>query len=881
MSASGETPPSREDLHAVQVYLNHLAERVETEPRVVAEAVEQALPVLAQWHQTDVFAWGQAIRAQARRLIDDMPAVLVAVTAGLDGLDPTTQVAGQLHLEAGMTLNQFGDPVRAAEHLLAAVETFRTTADDSGQAWALTSLAESYAASGNQVDTLPILEEALRCADRSGDERAARRALKQKAVAYRHIGDVTNAMDAISAALAGAPEGHPKANYLLEFGHIRQMAADFAGAEEAYEAAADLYAEFHDVLGEANTRRALATTALLLGRNREGLRRLNDAERLYRQIDSSSGLAYVLRDRALVLLADGNEEDAGADITEGVERFRQSPDSLGFAGMLRSAARFYTVIGDHDRARAAIVEAEALTDDGRNPLARAGLLALKGEVAADAVDRLAAAQAAAGLYEEMCVRTGQAHALSVAAIAHVELGDPNAATLSLLAAKDALQLARTSVVDPQRRADHDFAHRDVTRNVLTAATELSTPTATKIAADVITDDAPIGLRNALNSRGLAPGVGQVLARAANATDVDGRHPSHMRQHLTAALATLDPAAVPHWPTFTEIADARPRSVTLIFGTPTRDSALPIAWRIPGGDARAVLRPLQNQDVEAIDALGRSLGEGSAEPLWHPDFRQWQYLLTDVLIPLDVQRWLRNVEQPQLTVHLPPVIAHLPLEALLLNDEFLGVIAAIERLPVPTSRPRRAEISQVAAYLDPDLAWGPERSVLPRSTADADHFRAQLGPSQLILVGCHGDTSIRGEGELSSTGGGHVLDAIDILNHDLGGSVVILEACYSGRYLGPRTGDPVTLAAIALLAGASQVIAGLFALPASDHTTGVITATAVSEVLRGTSPPEALRRARLEYLCSPRPSTRVPGTKNGSRMSSDAPWAWAGLVSYST
>ena len=39
---------------------------------------------------------------------------------------------------------------------------------------------------------------------------------------------------------------------------------------------------------------------------------------------------------------------------------------------------------------------------------------------------------------------------------------------------------------------------------------------------------------------------------------------------------------------------------------------------------------------------------------------------------------------------------------------------------------------------------------------------------------------------------HVLDAIDILNHDLGGSVVILEACYSGRYLGPRTGDPVTM-----------------------------------------------------------------------------------------
>ncbi len=138
MSASGETGPSREDLHAAQVYLNHLAGRTETEPRVVAEAVEQALPLLAEWGQSDAYAWGQAIRAQARRLVDDMPSVLDAVQAGLERLDPDTQVAAQLNLEAGMTLNQFGDPLRAAEHLQAAVDAFKATDDDSGRAWALT-----------------------------------------------------------------------------------------------------------------------------------------------------------------------------------------------------------------------------------------------------------------------------------------------------------------------------------------------------------------------------------------------------------------------------------------------------------------------------------------------------------------------------------------------------------------------------------------------------------------------------------------------------------------------------------------------------------------------------------------------------------------------
>lgn len=881
MSASGETGPSREDLHAAQVYLNHLAGRTETEPRVVAEAVEQALPLLAEWGQSDAYAWGQAIRAQARRLVDDMPSVLDAVQAGLERLDPDTQVAAQLNLEAGMTLNQFGDPLRAAEHLQAAVDAFKATDDDSGRAWALTSLAESYAASGNAVDPFPILDDALQCAERAEDARAARRALKQKAVAYRHMGDVTKALEAITASIAGAPDGQPKANYLLEYGHIRQMAGDFAGAEEAYEAAADLYAEFHDVLGEANTRRALATSALLLGRNREGLRRLNDAERLYRQIDSGTGLAYVLRDRALVLLAEGDEGAARTDIAEGVTRFRESPDSLGFAGMLRAAARFFTVIGDRDSASKAIAEAEKLTADGRNPLARAGLLALQGEVAARAIDRLAAAQAAADLYEAMDVASGQAHALSIAALAHVDLADPSAAMSTLVGASQALRLARTRVADPNRRADHDFAHRDVTRNLLTAATTLDTSTATNIAADVITDDAPLGLRRALDGGRLATEITQLLARAVNTKGTNGGHPSHVRQQLGAALTTLDLADQPHWPTFIEIADARPLSAALVFGTPTRDSALPIAWRIPGGDTHAVLQPLRDQQVEAIDALGRSLSAGDLEPLWDPASRQWQHLLTDALIPREVQQWLTAVEQPQLTIYLPPVIAHLPIEALLVDGELLGVRAAIERLPVPTGNPpAAAALSRVVAYLDPDLPWTPERSVLPDSTDDPEVFRAQLGPSRLIHAGCHGDIALRGEGALSATSGAHVLDAIDILNHDLKGSVVILEACYSGRYLGPRTGDPISLAAVALLAGASNVIASLFALPASDTTTGAIAALTAREILRGTSPPEALRRARSAYLRSCRPTTRLPGTREGRNMPGDAPWAWAGLVSYS-
>lgn len=152
----------------------------------------------------------------------------------------------------------------------------------------------------------------------------------------------------------------------------------------------------------------------------------------------------------------------------------------------------------------------------------------------------------------------------------------------------------------------------------------------------------------------------------------------------------------------------------------------------------------------------------------------------------------------------------------------------------------------------------------------------LDANTLTLIACHGTAETRLDGALQSTAGERVLDAVDLLRQPLTDSVVVFESCYSGRYLGERTGEQLTLATVALVAGARAAVAGLFSLPADDETTGVIVAALIRAIAQGADTAEALRRARQIYWESRPERVRRPGKSKGS-MESDAPWAWAGLV----
>lgn len=881
MSASDDTWPTPENLRAVQVWLNHLDDLSESQPQAVLAATETALPLLATWTVSDAYAWTLALRAKTLRFLDRLPDVLDAAESGLGSLRGDEHVAAHLHLEAGMALNQFGRQPEAAEHLKAADRVFESAGDDSGRAWALVSLAESYAGSGIPTDPEATLRLAIDLADRSGDSRAARRGWKQLAVLHRHRGQPTEALDAIWRALDGDMSAHTRANYLLELGHLKAWTGDYAAADDAYQDASASYADHGDILGQANVERALATNALILGRHIQAAKRLDRAAELYRAIRSTAGLGYVLRERAVLRTTSGDHIGALADTEEGLLCFRNSPDTLGLAGMLRAAARVRHVTGDRAGAGAALAEAYALAAGGKNPLAEAGLLSLSAEIGDTASLRLAAGTESARLYRRMGIPTGEAFALSHAARAHADLGDVDRAVATIREATAVLRSARSQVADPGRRGDHDFALRDVTTNLLKTAERLG-GLATLVMADLIVDEAPLGLRNAFNEGQPGARARRFVSRISTMKPPLGETSAtrrHLIQELGALFAFIEPGEDPVWTSFEDLASSHSSGALLAYGAPTRDGHLPIAWQLPGGRPHVDLVGLDDAAVEQIDALGYAFTADRADVLWVPQNRSWQTHLSQVVLPSPVRRWLTDEESPSLAVLFPPVLAHLPLEALLVDGEPVGLRAAVARLTVPTTATVRATLGQTVAYLDPALPWTPERLALPGFTHDPRQLRAELGPARLLFVACHGESAVRAEGALVASDGARVADALDLVAHPLTGSVIVLEACFAGRYMGPRTGEQLNLATVSLLSGASAAVAGLFALPADDSCTGAIAAALFRELAAGTSAPEALRRARWAYWSERPDHLGVPGQPELS-MPGDAPWAWAGLCAYS-
>jgi hypothetical protein len=120
--------------------------------------------------------------------------------------------------------------------------------------------------------------------------------------------------------------------------------------------------------------------------------------------------------------------------------------------------------------------------------------------------------------------------------------------------------------------------------------------------------------------------------------------------------------------------------------------------------------------------------------------------------------------------------------------------------VPTSRHTLAQINSITAYFDPALAWAPERWAIAADTITdtAAELRQRLGPQRLIVIGCHGQAATGLAGALTASDTTVVATAADLLAKRLDDSVLLLEAWWTSRYVGSRTGEHFTLATAALL-----------------------------------------------------------------------------------
>uniref|UniRef100_UPI0012EEB82D CHAT domain-containing protein n=1 Tax=Millisia brevis TaxID=264148 RepID=UPI0012EEB82D len=484
---------------------------------------------------------------------------------------------------------------------------------------------------------------------------------------------------------------------------------------------------------------------------------------------------------------------------------------------------------------------------------------------------------------------GEAMAYAAHAKALSELGNREDPMQSFAAAVEALRRARVEVVDPGRRADHDFALRDVTTTLLTVGAAVGGAVAERACSNLLLDSAPLGLRADLTARSPGPAISDFISRVADlprSRGIDTAVRRALLQQLSATVAVIGTHSRVPWFDFSDIRTNHPDHALLVIGAPQHDATLPLAWAVPTATGPSfVLVPLDQEVVDSLDGLGSAIGSDRSAPLWEELARQWQVQLTEVLLPAELQRWVMH-PGGRLAVILPSVLAHLPIEALLIDDVPLGVRAAVSRIPAPNGAPLgpAQSMADINGYLDPAFSWAPEKAALGAEDAhcvgDVAQVPELLGTDTLTLVGCHGTADTRLDGALVSTAGERVLDAIDLLRRPLTDSVVVFESCYSGRYMGERTGEQLTLATSALIAGATAAVAGLFSLPADDHTTGIIVAALIRAVAGGEDAAEALRQAREIYWESRPERVRRPGGESDS-MPSDAPWAWAGLVVFTS
>jgi CHAT domain-containing protein len=165
-----------------------------------------------------------------------------------------------------------------------------------------------------------------------------------------------------------------------------------------------------------------------------------------------------------------------------------------------------------------------------------------------------------------------------------------------------------------------------------------------------------------------------------------------------------------------------------------------------------------------------------------------------------------------------------------GDAALVIAASDERAPAVATEARAlAEL----------MPWA-ETAIGPDATSAL--LRSRAGGAGLLHIACHGlyrpDNPLFSALRLAD----RWVTAAEVLDLDLGGALVTLSACESGRP-GYGAAEPVGLAWAFLAAGASGAIVSQWVV--NDRSTAALMSRLYRRLTAGDPPAQALRRAQLE------------------------------------
>jgi CHAT domain-containing protein/tetratricopeptide (TPR) repeat protein len=223
--------------------------------------------------------------------------------------------------------------------------------------------------------------------------------------------------------------------------------------------------------------------------------------------------------------------------------------------------------------------------------------------------------------------------------------------------------------------------------------------------------------------------------------------------------------------------------------------------------------------------------------------------------------LAEAEHPHLDVIPHRSLHRVPFHALhdgtayLCERRTITLMASITRVRPPAGPPRRpgppvgplvfavpdAMAPSISAEADALAGVMPQARVVLGPEATSQRLRAELPGPAVLHLACHG--LYRPANPLFSALrlADRWVNAAEILDLDLGGALVTLSACESGRP-SQDSAEPVGLAWAFLAAGASGVVVSQWLV--DDDATAVLMPAMYANLATGLAPAEALRQAQL-------------------------------------
>jgi tetratricopeptide (TPR) repeat protein len=315
-----------------------------------------------------------------------------ALLASRDLNDPLAEASALT--DSGDFQRLFGNPARAAELLLQAVDRYRLAGVDLGEANALDELAAAQVRLGDYAGAAANLTRALSL--------------------YRELGDKRG-----------------EAHALNHQGAMQDVIGDYQGALASQEKALELYSEVGYVLGAANAANELGYVQRLTGDYRGAAASQARAIELAQAVGFLSGEADALSELGAVQVATGDLAAAASTLEKAARRCQETGYRRGEAAALTSLGPVQHIIGEHEQAKASLDRALQLYREARDRLGEAKALNAIGETSLLS-EAAAFHQQALAVASEISSPEEQARALEGLGKYHLNRGERELATEMLL-----------------------------------------------------------------------------------------------------------------------------------------------------------------------------------------------------------------------------------------------------------------------------------------------------------------------------------------------------------------------------------------------------------------------------------------------------------------